>query len=275
MGAPMAGHLALRAGMDVTVFNRTQAKAEAWYAEYGGHIAQTPEEAAQTADLVCLCVGNDQDLESVMGGVFQGAKSGTIIVDHTTVSADISRKLYAQAQEKGLHFLDAPVSGGQAGAINAQLTVMAGGDRAPFEHVEPVLRKAYAREIRLMGASGAGQITKMVNQICIAGLLQGLAEGLAFGQHAGLDMDEVFGVIGKGAAQSWQMDNRGKTMVRDQFDFGFAVDWMIKDLQIALDEADVNGAALPVTRQILTYYQELQANGNGRYDTSALIKRLI
>lgn len=277
MGYPMAGHLARKSGVPVTVYNRTEAKAAQWRGEYDGGMASSPVEAATDADLVFSCVGNDDDLRAVMlgkGGVITEVKPGAVIVDHTTVSAEISQELAAAFAEKGCFFLDAPVSGGQSGAENGVLTVMVGGDAAAFAMAGPVMRSAYAREVRLMGASGAGQLTKMVNQICIAGLLQGLSEGLAFGQKAGLDMKEVIEVIGKGAAQSWQMDNRGQTMIEGEFDFGFAVDWMVKDLKIALAEAVKNGAALDTTETILGYYRELQDKDCGRLDTSSLIKRL-
>ncbi len=277
MGYPMAGHLAQRAGLDVAVYNRTAAKADQWAGEFGGKARPTPAAAAQEADLVCLCVGNDHDLRAVMlgqGGVLEGVNAGAIIADHTTVSAEIARELSAEAVRKGAVFLDAPVSGGQIGAEKGQLTVMVGGDAEAFAAVEPVMRQSYAREIRHMGPSGAGQLTKMVNQICIAGVLQGLAEGLAFGMKAGLDMDRALAVTTKGSAQSWQMENRGPTMVRDQFDFGFAVQWMIKDLGLALDEAKKNGAKLESTEQILSFYKELEGGGFGRLDTSSLIKRL-
>lgn len=277
MGFPMAGHLAEKSGAEVTVYNRTAAKADAWLEKYNGQKADTPKQVAQDADLIFLCVGNDDDLRQVLtgtDGVIEGVKEGAVIVDHTTVSAEIAREMHDVLKEKGCGFLDAPVSGGQAGAENGQLTVMVGGDQLHFELAEPIIKNCYAKEIRLMGEPGAGQLTKIVNQVCIAGLLQGLSEGLAFGLKAGLDMDQVLAVIGKGAAQSWQMDNRGKTMVRDEFDFGFAVDWMIKDLQIALDEARKNGSDLSVTETILSFYQDLQNGGHGRLDTSSLIKRL-
>ena len=278
MGFPMAGHLRRRAGLSMAVFNRTGEKADRWTAEYGGLKAATPREAAEGADLICLCVGNDDDLRSVMegpDGVLVGAGAGSIIVDHTTASAKIARELSEKASGKGATFLDAPVSGGQAGAQNGQLTVMVGGDPAAFAIIEPVLRQAYAKEIRLMGPSGSGQLTKMVNQICIAGVLQGLSEGLVFGMKAGLDMEQVLAVISKGAAQSWQMDNRGRTMIENKFDFGFAIKWMIKDLKILIEESARTGSALPVTRQILDYYEELAAKGDGNLDTSALIRRLL
>jgi len=275
MGHPMAGHLA-RAGHQVTVYNRTAAKAEAWAKEYGGACAATPAAAAAGADIVFACVGNDDDLRSVVlgeQGAFAGMQAGAIFVDHTTASAEVARELYAAARARGLQFVDAPVSGGQAGAVNGVLTVMCGGDAAPFETIKPVAL-AFAKAVTLVGASGAGQLAKMVNQICIAGLVQGLSEAIAFGQRAGLDMKQVLDVIGKGAAQSWQMDNRGKTMVDDKFDFGFAVDWMRKDLGLVLDEARRNGAKLPVTALVDQFYADVQTLGGGRWDTSSLIKRL-
>jgi 3-hydroxyisobutyrate dehydrogenase len=275
MGHPMAGHL-VKAGHHVTVYNRTAAKAAAWAAEHGGSHAPTPREAAAGADVVCACVGNDDDLRSVTlgaDGAFAGMKPGAVFVDHTTASAEVARELHAAARERGLHFIDAPVSGGQAGAVNGVLTVMCGGDAEPFAQAQPVVM-AYARACTLLGASGSGQLAKMVNQVCIAGLVQGLAEALAFGQRAGLDMPQVLDVIGKGAAQSWQMDNRGKTMLAGKFDFGFAVDWMRKDLGLVLDEARRNGAQLPVTALVDQFYAELQAQGGQRWDTSSLIARL-
>ena len=275
MGGPMAGHLA-KAGHQVTVYNRTTAKAEAWAKQHGGAFKATPREAAADADIVFACVGNDADLRSVTlgaDGAFAGMKPGAIFVDHTTASADVARELYAAAKTLGVAFIDAPVSGGQAGAENGLLTVMCGGDQPAFDTVKPVAM-AFSRAFTLMGASGAGQLTKMVNQICIAGLVQGLSEAIAFGQKAGLDMNLVLDVIGKGAAQSWQMDNRGKTMVADQFNFGFAVDWMRKDLGLVLDEAKRNGARLPVTALVDQFYADVQAMGGSRFDTSSLIKRL-
>jgi len=275
MGGPMAGHLRA-AGHDVTVYNRTAAKAQAWVERHGGRFAATPREAAQGADFVFACVGNDADLRAVVtgaDGAFAGMARGAVLVDHTTASADVARELHAQAGQLGLHFVDAPVSGGEAGAINGLLTVMCGGDSAPFEAMKPVAL-AFARAITRLGDSGAGQLAKMVNQICIAGLVQGLAEAIAFGSRAGLDMPAVLDVIGKGAAQSWQMDNRGKTMVEDKFDFGFAVDWMRKDLGLVLDEARRNGARLPGTALIDQFYAELQNRGGGRWDTSSLIRLL-
>lgn len=279
MGYPMAGHLAL-AGHQVTVYNRTATKSVAWCAEYAGakdpKHAATPREAAQGADIVFCCVGNDDDLRGVTlgpDGAFAGMQPGAIFVDHTTASADVARELYAAAQALKLQFVDAPVSGGQAGAQNGLLTVMCGGDAAAFDAVKPA-GMAFSKAFTLMGASGAGQLTKMVNQICIAGLVQGLSEAIAFGQKAGLDMNQVLDVIGKGAAQSWQLDNRGKTMVADKFDFGFAVDWMRKDLGLVLDEARTNGARLPVTALVDQFYGDVQAMGGQRWDTSSLIKRL-
>jgi 3-hydroxyisobutyrate dehydrogenase len=275
MGHPMAGHLA-RAGHQVTVFNRTASKATAWVNEYGGQSAATPRAAAAGAECVFACVGNDDDLRAVTtgaDGAFHGMAQGAVFVDHTTASAAIARELHAAAQQQGLHFIDAPVSGGQAGAVNGALTVMCGGDAAPFEAMKPVALN-FAKAVTLVGASGAGQLAKMVNQVAIAGLVQGLAEAIAFGQRAGLDMPQVLDVIGKGAAQSWQMDNRGKTMVQDKFDFGFAVDWMRKDLGLVLDEARRNGAQMPVTALVDQFYAEVQALGGQRWDTSSLIRRL-
>lgn len=275
MGFPMAGHLA-RAGHAVTVYNRSPAKAQAWVAEFGGAAKPTPREAAVGADMVFCCVGNDDDLRSVVlgaDGALAGMAPGAILVDHTTASADVARELHGVAKSRGLAFVDAPVSGGQAGAQNGLLTVMCGGDAGAFDAVKPVAM-AFSRAFTLMGDSGAGQLTKMVNQICIAGLVQGLAEAIAFGQKAGLDMNQVLDVIGKGAAQSWQMDNRGKTMVANQFDFGFAVDWMRKDLGLVLEEARRNGARLPVTALVDQFYADIQAEGGHRMDTSSLIRRL-
>ena len=275
MGYPMAGHLA-RAGHRVTVYNRTAAKALAWATEFGGQAAATPREAATGADLVFACVGNDADLRSVVlgpEGAYAGMKAGAVFADHTTASAEVARELYAAARARGLHFVDAPVSGGQAGAQNGALTIMCGADSAAFDVMKPVAL-AYARACTLVGASGAGQLAKMVNQIAVAGVVQGLAEAVAFGQQAGLDMNLVLDVIGKGAAQSWQMDNRGKTMVADQFDFGFAVDWMRKDLGLVLEEARRNGARLPVTALLDQFYADVQGMGGGRWDTSSLIRRL-
>jgi 3-hydroxyisobutyrate dehydrogenase-like beta-hydroxyacid dehydrogenase len=275
MGFPMAGHLA-KAGHRVAVYNRTAAKAEAWVEEFGGGMAPAPREAAEGADLVFACVGNDDDLRSVVlgdAGAFAGMRPGAVFVDHTTASAAVARELHAIARERGLHFVDAPVSGGQAGAVNGQLTVMCGGEQAPFDAMRPAAL-AYGKAVTRVGEPGAGQLAKMVNQICIAGLVQGLSEAIAFGQKAGLDMGLVLEVIGKGAAQSWQMDNRGRTMIDDRFDFGFAVDWMRKDLGLLLDEARRNGARLPVTALVDQFYAEVQAMGGGRWDTSSLIRRL-
>jgi 3-hydroxyisobutyrate dehydrogenase len=275
MGYPMAGHLAC-AGHQVTVYNRTAAKAQAWVAEYGGQSAATPREAAADADIVFCCVGNDDDLRAVVlgtDGALGNMKSGSVFVDHTTASADVARELSQVAAQQGVSFIDAPVSGGQAGAVNGLLTVMCGGDEAAFEAIKPVAM-AFSRAVTRIGESGAGQLAKMVNQIAIAGLVQGLAEAIAFGQKAGLDMPLVLDVIGKGAAQSWQMDNRGKTMVEGRFDFGFAVDWMRKDLGLVLDEARRNGARLPVTAVVDQFYADVQAAGGRRWDTSSLITRL-
>jgi 3-hydroxyisobutyrate dehydrogenase len=275
MGFPMEGHLAL-AGHDVTVYNRSAAKAEAWTQEFKGAAAPTPREAAAGRDFVFCCVGNDEDLRSVVlgpDGAFAGMKRGAIFVDHTTASADVARELAAKARELGLQFVDAPVSGGQAGAQNGMLTVMCGGEAAAFDAARPV-GMAFARAFTLLGASGAGQLAKMVNQIAIAGMVQGLSEAIAFGQKAGLDMAQVLEVIGKGAAQSWQMDSRGKTMIAGKFDFGFAVDWMRKDLGLCLDEARRNGARLPVTALVDQFYADVQVQGGARWDTSSLITRL-
>jgi len=281
MGYPMAGHLAL-AGHSVTVYNRTDAKSIAWQQELKPQAkgtlahAATPRGAASNADIVFCCVGNDDDLRSVVlgeNGAFAGMAKGAVFVDHTTASADVARELSKAAVERGLQFIDAPVSGGQAGAQNGVLTVMCGGDSATFDRVKPVM-SAFARSVALLGESGAGQLAKMVNQIAIAGLVQGLSEAVAFGQRAGLDMNEVLAVIGKGAAQSWQMDNRGKTMIEGKFDFGFAVDWMRKDLGLVLDEAKRNGARLPVTALVDQFYADVQQAGGRRWDTSSLITRL-
>jgi len=275
MGHPMAGHLA-RAGHRVTVYNRTAAKAAGWVAEYGGAAAPTPKEAARDADIVFACVGNDDDLRSVVlgeTGAFAGMEAGAVFVDHTTASAAVARELAAAGRTRALAFVDAPVSGGNLGAVNGTLTVMCGGDAAAFATIQPVAM-AFAKAVTLLGESGAGQLAKMVNQIAVAGLVQGLAEAIAFGQKAGLDMKAVLGVIGKGAAQSWQLDNRGPTMVDDRFDFGFAVDWMRKDLGLVLEEARRNGARLPVTALVDQFYADVQAMGGTRWDTSSLIKRL-
>jgi 3-hydroxyisobutyrate dehydrogenase len=275
MGYPMAGHLA-RAGHRVTVYNRTAAKAAAWAAEHGGRTAATPREAAAGADFVCACVGNDDDLRSVVlgtDGAFAGMKPGAVFVDHTTASAAVARELQAVAAGRGLAFVDAPVSGGQAGAVNGVLTVMCGGDAAAFDAAKPVVA-AYARAVTLLGPSGSGQLTKMVNQIAIAGIIESLAEAIAFGERAGLDMPAVLDVIGKGAAQSWQMDNRGPTMIEDRFDFGFAVDLWRKDFGLCLDEARRNGAQLPLLALLDQFYADIQARGGGRWDNSSLIRRL-
>jgi 3-hydroxyisobutyrate dehydrogenase-like beta-hydroxyacid dehydrogenase len=275
MGYPMAGHLA-RAGHRVTVYNRTPQKASQWVAEYGGRSAATPREASVGASIVFACVGNDDDLRSVVlgpDGAFAGMGASAVIVDHTTASAEVARELYAAAKAQGLAFVDAPVSGGQSGAVNGVLTVMCGGDVAPFGAIAPVAM-AFAKAVTRIGPAGAGQLAKMVNQVCIAGLIQGLAEGIAFGQKAGLDMKLVLEVIGKGAAQSWQMDHRGTTMIDDQFDFGFAVDWMRKDLGLVLDEGRRNGSRLPVTALVDQFYADVQAMGGRRWDTSSLIRRL-
>ena len=276
MGFPMAGHLA-KAGHDVTVYNRSAEKAKAWVAEFGGTSAATPAEAAKQADIVFCCVGNDEDLRSVVlgpQGAFAGMAKGSLFVDHTTASAEVARELAAQAKTMGLGFIDAPVSGGQAGAVNGLLTVMVGGSQADFDRARPVAM-AFSRAFTRIGESGAGQLAKMVNQICIAGLVQGLSEGVAFGMKAGLDMKLVLDVIGKGAAQSWQMDNRGGTMVDGKFDFGFAVDWMRKDLGLCMQEAQRNGAQLPVAELVDQFYADVQAKGGRRWDTSSLITRLV
>jgi len=275
MGFPMAGHLK-KAGHEVTVYNRTGAKAEAWVKSHGGAAAATPREAAAGAEFVFACVGNDDDLREVTvgeHGAFHGMREGAIFVDHTTASAAVARELHADAKARGIAFIDAPISGGQAGAENGVLTVMAGGEENAFARAKPVI-DAYARMAKLIGPSGAGQLTKMVNQICIAGLVEGLAEGLHFAKQAGLDAEAVIETISKGAAQSWQMENRYKTMIEGKFDFGFAVDWMRKDLSICLDEARRNGAHLPVTALVDQFYSEVQAMGGKRWDTSSLIARL-
>ena len=275
MGYPMAGHLA-QAGHRVTVYNRTQEKADRWVTEHTGQQARTPAEAVQGADVVMACVGNDEHLRAVtLGeqGAFQAMKPGTVFVDHTTASAIVARELADSAKQQRFHFLDAPVSGGQAGAENGILTIMVGGEQQVFERVAPLLR-AYARMARLMGPVGSGQLTKMVNQICVAGLLQALSEGLHFAELAGLDGESVIDVISKGAAQSWQMDNRYKSMLAGEFDFGFAVDWMRKDLAIIFEEAKLNGAHLPVTEQVDHFYAQVQDDGGHRWDTSSLISLL-
>ena len=275
MGYPMAGHL-VAAGHEVTVYNRTAAKAEAWVAQHGGAMAPTPAEAVAGADFVFTCVGNDDDLRAVCagpGGAFEGMKAGAVLVDHTTVSARVTAELAAIAGEKGLGFVDAPISGGQAGAENGALSVMCGGSQADFDRAAPVI-DAYAKICRLMGPSGAGQITKMCNQIAIAGVVQGLSEALNFAQKAGMDGEKVIEVISQGAAGSWQMSNRYQTMLEDHYEHGFAVDWMRKDLGICLDTGDEIGAALPVTALVDQFYKDVQAMGGGRWDTSALLKRL-
>ena len=275
MGYPMAAHLQ-KAGYEVTVYNRTTEKATNWATEFGGTSAPTPAEAVKNADVVFACVGNDDDIRAVTlgpDGAFAAMKDGAIFVDHTTASATVARELDEVARAKGLHFLDAPVSGGQAGAENGRLTIMIGGAAAIFEKVDPIL-SCYAQKTKLLGPVGSGQLTKMVNQICIAGLVQALSEGLNFAEAAGLDASAVIDVISKGAAQSWQMENRSQTMIEDQFDFGFAVDWMRKDLDIVLAEATNNGADLPVTTIVNKFYQEIQEKGGNRWDTSSLITRL-
>ena len=274
MGYPMAGYIS-KAGHDVTVYNRTKAKAEKWVNEHKGKLADTPMDAAKDCDFIFTCVGNDNDLREVtLGdkGLFKTAKKDSIYVDNTTASANIARELYKEAKAKGFEFLDAPISGGQAGAEGGVLTVMVGGDETPFKKAEPVI-DCYSKKIKLLGPSGSGQLTKMVNQICIAGLVQGLSEAINFGMNAGLNMHDVIEVISKGAAQSWQMENRHKTMIEDKFDYGFAVDWMRKDLKIAMDEAKKNNSPLPITKIIDDYYAEVQKMGGQRWDTSSLIKR--
>jgi 3-hydroxyisobutyrate dehydrogenase len=276
MGYPMAGHLKNKGGHDVTVYNRTTAKAEKWAAQHGGAFAATPAEAADGKDFVFACVGNDDDLREVTTGArgaFGSMKKGAIFVDNTTASAEVARELDTAAKAGGFHFLDAPVSGGQAGAENGVLSVMVGGEQEPFERARPVI-DSFARMVGLMGPAGAGQLTKMINQICIAGLVQGLAEGIHFGKKAGLDIEKVVDVISKGAAGSWQMENRHKTMNAGKYDFGFAVDWMRKDLGICLEEADRNGAKLPVTALVDQFYKDVQGMGGKRWDTSSLLARL-
>jgi 3-hydroxyisobutyrate dehydrogenase len=276
MGYPMAGHLKNKGGHEVTVYNRTTAKAERWVQQHGGRLARTPREAAEGQDFVMMCVGNDDDVREVaLGpeGAFHAMRRGAVFVDHTTASAEVARELHAAAKERGFDFIDAPVSGGQSGAENGVLTVMCGGDAEPYARAEPVIA-AYARMCRLIGPSGAGQLTKMVNQICIAGLVQALAEGIHFAKKAGLDIEAVIATISKGAAQSWQMENRYKTMAEGKFDFGFAVDWMRKDLAICLAEARRNGAHLPVAALVDQFYSEVQKMGGRRWDTSSLIARL-
>ena len=275
MGYPMAGHLA-SGGHEVTVYNRTGAKADAWAKEHGGKAAPTPREAAEGADFIFCCVGNDDDLRSVTtgaDGAFHGLKQGAVFIDNTTASAEVARELHAAAAEKGCGFLDAPVSGGQAGAENGVLTVMVGGDQDAYAKAEPLI-DCYARMCRLMGPSGSGQLTKMVNQICIAGLVEALSEGIHFAKQAGLDAEAVVDVISKGAAQSWQMENRYKTMIAGEFDYGFAVDWMRKDLKICLETARQIGAKLPVAALVDQFYAEVQDMGGRRWDTSSLIARL-
>jgi 3-hydroxyisobutyrate dehydrogenase len=276
MGYPMAGHLKTKGGHEVTVYNRTAAKAQAWVKEYGGRSAPSPKEAAQGQDFVMCCVGNDNDLRQVTlgpDGGFAGVAKGAVFVDHTTASAEIARELHAAAKKGGFDFVDAPVSGGQAGAQNGVLTVMCGGDAAPYARAEKVIA-AYARMCKLLGSAGSGQLTKMVNQICIAGLVQGLSEGIHFAKKAGLDVEAVIETISKGAAQSWQMENRYKTMMAGKYDFGFAVDWMRKDLAISTAEARRNGAHLPVAALVDQFYSEVQKMGGSRWDTSALLARL-
>jgi 3-hydroxyisobutyrate dehydrogenase len=276
MGYPMAGHLKAKGGHDVTVYNRTAAKAEKWVGQFGGRSAATPKQAAEGQDFVMACVGNDNDLREVTlggNGAFAGMGKGAVFVDHTTASAEIARELYAEGKKRGFDVVDAPVSGGQAGADNGVLTVMCGGDAEPYARAEKVIA-AYARMCKLIGGSGAGQLTKMVNQICIAGLVEGLAEGIHFAKKAGLDIEAVIQTISKGAAQSWQMENRYKTMNDGKFDFGFAVDWMRKDMAICLGEARRNGANLPVTALVDQFYAEVQKMGGKRWDTSSLIARL-
>jgi 3-hydroxyisobutyrate dehydrogenase len=276
MGFPMAGHLKTRGGHEVVVYNRTRAKAEAWVARYGGALAATPAEAADGADLVFTCVGNDNDLRAVTlgpDGAFAALAEGAVFVDHTTASATIARELHEAAKARGAGALDAPVSGGQSGAENGTLTVMVGGEDKDFAKARPAI-ESYARAVNLIGPAGSGQLTKMVNQICVAGLVQGLAEGLHFAARAGLDIEKVIDTISKGAAQSWQMDNRWRTMIDGKFDYGFAVDWMRKDLAICFSEARKNGASLPVAALVDQFYAEIQEMGGGRFDTSALIARL-
>jgi len=276
MGYPMAGHLRKKGGHEVTVYNRTAAKAEKWVAEFGGRTAPTPKAAAEGQDFVLCCVGNDNDLREVTlgaNGAYHGIKKGAVFIDHTTASAEIARELYGDAKKRGFGFIDAPVSGGQAGAENGVLTVMCGGDADAYARADPVIA-AYARMCKLLGAAGSGQLTKMVNQICIAGIVEGLSEAIHFAKKAGLDVNAVIETISKGAAQSWQMENRYKTMMAGKFDFGFAVDWMRKDLAICLGEARKNGATLPVTALVDQFYAEVQRMGGRRWDTSSLIARL-
>jgi 3-hydroxyisobutyrate dehydrogenase len=275
MGFPMAGYIS-KAGHDVTVYNRTSAKADKWVQTYKGKTAATPSEAAKDADFVFTCVGNDNDLREVTigsDGAFQNVKKGAVFIDNTTASAKVARELFNTATTKGFGFLDAPVSGGQAGAENGALTVMVGGEQSDYDKAESVI-DCYSKKIKLLGPSGSGQLAKMVNQICIAGLVQALSEGIRFGQNAGLKVEDVIEVISKGAAQSWQMENRFKTMIDDKFDYGFAVDWMRKDLGIAMEEAKSNGSKLPVTEIVDKYYEQVQKNGGNRFDTSSLITLL-
>ena len=275
MGYPMAGYIS-KAGHNVTVYNRTKSKAQKWIKEYKGKMAGSPEEAAKDSDFVFTCVGNDNDLKEVAigkKGIFNTIKKGSVYIDNTTASAKIAKELYENAKAHGFGFLDAPVSGGQAGAENGALTVMVGGDKDIFERAKPII-DCYSKKVKLLGASGSGQLAKMVNQICIAGLVQGLSEAINFGLNAGLNMENVIEVISKGAAQSWQMDNRHKTMIDDKFEFGFAVDWMRKDLRIALDEAKKNNSPLPITKIVDGYYEEIQKMSGNRWDTSSLIRRL-
>ena len=275
MGYPMAGYIS-KAGHNVTVYNRTKSKAEKWIKQYKGKIAETPEEAAKDSDFVLTCVGNEKDLQEVATGkkgIFNTIRKGSIYIDNTTASAQVARELHNNAKAHGFGFLDAPVSGGQAGAEKGALTVMAGGDKEDFEKARPII-DCYSKKVKLLGPSGSGQLAKMVNQICIAGLVQGLSEAINFGLNAGLNMENVIEVISKGAAQSWQMDNRHKTMIDDKFEFGFAVDWMRKDLRIALDEAKKNNSPLPITQIVDGYYEEVQKMNGNRWDTSSLIRRL-
>ena len=275
MGYPMAGYIS-KAGHNVTVYNRTKSKAEKWIKEYKGKMAETPEEAAKDSDFVFTCVGNDNDLKEVAiskKGIFNTIKKGSVYIDNTTASAKIAKELYLKAKDQGVGFLDAPVSGGQAGAEKGALTVMVGGDKEVFEKAQSIIG-CYSKKVKLLGSSGSGQLAKMVNQICIAGLVQGLSEAINFGLNAGLNMENVIEVISKGAAQSWQMDNRHKTMIDDKFEFGFAVDWMRKDLRIALDEAKKNNSPLPITKIVDGYYEEIQKMNGNRWDTSSLIRRL-
>ena len=275
MGYPMAGFIS-KAGHNVTVYNRTKSKAEKWIKEYKGKLAETPEEAAKESDFVFTCVGNDDDLKEVSigkKGIFNTIKKGSIYIDNTTASATVARELHSKAKDKGFGFLDAPVSGGQAGAEKGALTVMVGGNKEDFDKAKNVI-DCYSKKVQLLGPTGSGQLAKMVNQICIAGLVQGLSEGINFGLNAGLKMEDVIDVISKGAAQSWQMENRYKTMIDDEFEFGFAVDWMRKDLKIALEEAEKNNSPLPITKIVDSYYQEVQKMSGNRWDTSSLIRRL-